>query len=54
MIPLYSNTWGGWEDWLAAFGAGVVGQVGIKWAVLPALRSAHLPAGSAAAADGGS
>lgn len=44
MIPLYTSTWGSWQDWLAAFGAGVVGQVGIKWAVLPALRSKHLPA----------
>lgn len=44
MIPLYTSTWGSWQDWLAAFGAGVVGQVGIKWAVLPVLRSKHLPA----------
>jgi hypothetical protein len=46
VLPLNASlfSWGGWQDWLAAFGAGVVGQVGIKWAVLPALRSKHLPA----------
>jgi hypothetical protein len=44
MIPLYTSTWGGWEDWLAAFGAGVIGTVGIKWAVLPAFRSKNGPA----------
>jgi hypothetical protein len=43
MIPLYSSTWGTWEDWVAAFAAGVAGQVAIKWALLPALRSKRLP-----------
>jgi hypothetical protein len=54
MIPLYTSTWGGWQDWLAAFGAGVAGQVGIKWAVLPALRSKHLPALDDAGSGGSS
>lgn len=53
MIPLYTSTWGGWEDWLAAFAAGVIGTVGIKWALLPALRSRYLPALDDAAADTG-
>jgi hypothetical protein len=51
MIPLYTSTWGTWEDWVAAFAAGVAGQVVIKWALLPALRSKRLP--SAASAAGG-
>ncbi len=44
MLPLYTSTWGSWQDWAGAFAAGVVGQVGIKWAVLPALRSKRFPA----------
>ena len=54
IVPLYTNTWGSWQDFLAALAAGAAGQVVIKWAVLPALRSKHLPAldGSAADASG--
>jgi hypothetical protein len=43
MLPLYTSTWGSWQDWAAAFAAGVVGQIGIKWALLPSLRSKRLP-----------
>jgi hypothetical protein len=50
MVPLYTTTWGAWQDWVAAFAAGVVGQVGIKWALLPALRSKRLPNPADAAA----
>jgi hypothetical protein len=43
MVPLYTGTWGSWEDWITAFAAGLAGQVAIKWALLPALRSSRLP-----------
>ena len=49
MIPLYTSTWGAWEDWVAAFAAGVGGQFAIKWALMPALRSKRLPSAASAA-----
>jgi hypothetical protein len=44
ILPAYTATWGSAQDWAAALAAGIGGQVVIKWAALPALRSKRLPA----------
>jgi hypothetical protein len=52
ILPAYTATWGSAQDWAAALAAGIGGQVVIKWAALPALRSKRLPAsGAVATAD---
>lgn len=42
MLPLYTGTWGTWQDWLTAFAAGFLGQVAIKWALMPIFQSRRL------------
>ncbi|HWH93364.1 MAG TPA: hypothetical protein VNT03_05840 [Baekduia sp.] len=42
MLPLYTGTWGSWQDWLTAFVAGFGGQAAIKWALLPVFQSQRI------------
>jgi hypothetical protein len=47
---IYSDTWGGLEDWVTAFGAGFLGHLTVKWALLPIYRSLRLRAAPETAA----
>jgi hypothetical protein len=42
MLPLFTGTWGSWQDWLTAFAAGFLGQVAIKWALMPIFHSRRI------------
>ena len=42
MLPLYTGTWGTWQDWATAFTAGFLGQAAIKWVALPWFQSLRL------------
>jgi hypothetical protein len=42
MLPLYTGSWGTWQDWLTAFAAGFLGQVAIKWALMPIFQSRRI------------
>lgn len=39
---VYDDTWGTPADWVTAFGAGIIGQLTIRWALLPIYRSIRM------------